>query len=148
MSYFLCGRCISLGFCCRLTVNLASDRNLDNPEYIRDVRMFAFSLSIKASRWHEHLTNLYRDYRGRVLGLDEREVSLDMDEFEVPHVREWFRDFCCTPCPEETIPRLRRESKERVRNLATILAAHYPERALLWGVRPSNDNRPPGNPDR
>ena len=68
------------------------------------------------------------------------EIYLNMQEFERLHIREWFRDFCCTPCSPDVEPRVRGEAKERVRILATILKAHNPDEALIWGVRAANDN--------
>jgi len=40
-----------------------------------------------------------------------RTVFLDMGVFEVPHIRDWFRDFYCTPCPPHITPYVRGEAK-------------------------------------
>ena len=108
----LCPLCRLDGYCRNLSVELVKDRDLDNSEYIRDLRAFAFGLSINDKDWHERLSNFYRDYQGWVVGAEKREVFMDMEEFEREHIREWFRDFCCTPCPSNVVPRVRPEARE------------------------------------
>lgn len=144
----LCTRCRLLGFCQNIQTKLVTNAELENSEFIRDVRATAFDEGVNDTEWHEHLSNLYRDYRGWIIdedanGGEENEVFVNTDELELPSIREWFRDFCCTPCPVHVTPRVRPEARERVRVLATILRATYPVRASLWGVRPANNNRPP-----
>nr|WP_281721263.1 hypothetical protein [Nitrosomonas nitrosa] len=119
-----------------------SDKNIENPEYVRDLRCFAYGLRISSHDWLEFLTDLYRDYPGRIIDARGAEVFLNMEEFETAGIREWFRDFCCTLCPPDVTPRVRPEAWERVRALATILRAHFPEAAMVWGVRAANDNEP------
>ncbi|ALG92010.1 MULTISPECIES: hypothetical protein [Actibacterium] len=143
MSTVLCPACTLNGYCKRLMTHFVTDQMLENSTYIRDLRNFAFGLNVKDSAWHEHLTNLYRDYRGWIVGFDGDEVHLDMEQFERPFIREWFRDFCHKRCPDDVTPRRRPESRERVRILATILTARFPSEALLWGVRAANDDDPP-----
>ena len=63
------------------------------------------------------------DLRGCIVDQAGRTVFLDMEVFEAPHIRDWFRDFCCTPCPSHITPYVRGEAKECVRILATILFA-------------------------
>lgn len=145
MSYFLCPACYMLGYCKRLRTPVVSDRDINNPEWVRDLRNFGYSLGVSDVRWHEFVSNHYRDYRGSIIKADGSEIFLDMGEFERPGIREWFRDFVCTPCPPEMRPRVRIEARERVRVLGTILKARYPAVAQSWGVRPSNDNVAPTN---
>jgi len=104
---------------------LVSDDALGDPDFLRSLRAFCFNLHISSYHWHDVLADLYRDYRGCVVDAAGCAVYLDMDVFEIPHIRDWFRDFCCTPCPPNITPYVRGEAKERVRVLATILKAHY-----------------------
>lgn len=137
-----CAYCRSVSFCQSLSVGLVSDIELANPDFIRDVRAFCLQLNISSYHWHDHLIDLYRDYRGHVLDESGAEIILNTCVFETPSIRDWFRDFCCTACPDHITPYVRGEAKVRVRVLATILRAVYPAQALLWGVRPANDNVP------
>ena len=143
MTIFLCSECRLNGYCRRIVAPVVSDDQLKSPEYIRDLRNFAASRGVTAESWLDHLADLYRDYPGWIIGPDGQEELLDLEQFERPHIREWFRDFCNGVCPPDVTPRVRVEARERVRILATILAARYPVDAMLWGVRPANDNRAP-----
>jgi hypothetical protein len=136
----LCNQCIGLGYCRKLNAHLVSDAELANPEFIRDVRTAADELCITRDQWRDHLSNLYRDYRGRILDREGNEVFLDMEVFEKASPY-WFRDFCITPRPGVR-PRVRQAARERVRVMATILRAVFPDAAQFWGVCPANDNEP------
>lgn len=114
-----CALCIIEDRCER--TRLVTDRELADPAFIRALRDFCFSLNVSSYHWLDFLTDLYRDYRGCIVDEAGRTVLLDMEVFEVPHIRDWFRDFCCTPCPPNVTPYVRGEAKERVRTLATIL---------------------------
>ena len=142
MNYQLCPVCMSLGYCPKKSVDVVVDEQLRNPDYLRDFKAFARSLGISDSCWHEHLSNLYRDFTGWVVGPDGKEVFLDMEEFERPNIREWFRDFLSS-LEEGARPRVRKEARERVRIFATVVSAHYPMDAMMWGIRVANDNCPP-----
>lgn len=125
-----CSLCIIENTCTQ--VRLVTDRELADPAFIRRLRDFCFALNISSYQWLDFLTDQYRDLRGCIVDHTGRTVFLDMDVFEVPHIRDWFRDFCCTPCPPHITPYVRGEAKERVRVLATILrtADHIPLKPL------------------
>lgn len=135
-----CGCCDVLDHCRNIKAPLVSDSELNNPEFIRDVRNFAYSLNISSYHWREHLNNLYRDYKGWIVGYDGKEAFLNMCIFENERHRNWFRDFCCTPTRDRVRPYVRKEARGRAKILATILRATYPQSAMMWGVRPANDN--------
>jgi len=135
-----CYHCTRFGFCRNRVARLVTNKELCNPDIIRDIRAHAYSLFIPYTGWHEYTVNLYRDYRGWICGPDGMEVLLDIDVFEADNIAYWFRAFCCTPCPNDIAPYVREEARERVRVLATILRAHNPKLALMWGVRAANDN--------
>lgn len=144
MAYQICGACIALGYCCQLRAKLVSDDELNNPEFIRDLRAWTYQLDIGPDHWLDYLSDQYRDYAGTVVD-DGEPVFLDLEELERPDIKYWFRDFCCTPCSPEVKPRVRREARERVRVLATILRAVFPGHANSWGLRGDNDNEAPGD---
>lgn len=120
-----------------------SDEEISREEFIIDFKSFLVAYSFKErllpSEWHEHVCSLYRDYRGWISDKAGSEVFLEMEVFEVPHIREWFRDFI-QPVPPGVQARIRLEARERIRALATIMRAYFPAEAMLWGVRAANDN--------
>lgn len=136
----ICTDCICLGYCIKRTARLVSNKEIANSNFIRDVRKYAYSLSIPYPQWHEHVSDTYRDYAGWIAGPDGREVFLELDIFETDSIRFWFRDFCCTPLPDNATPYVKDVALERVRVLATILRASNPKTALMWGIRAANDN--------
>lgn len=155
----LCTHCYTHNYCVRRDTQVVTDADLSNPEFIRDVRKLAFDLQVKPSQWLGYLYDALAEYVGLFVDKRGQLVEIDLDLFEVEDellfngastaaetaresMRLWFKDFCCTPCPPETRPMVRRESKERVRVLATILRAAHPRKAMLWGLRPANDNDP------
>lgn len=144
MNYQLCPACMNGGYCPKKSVAVVGDDKLSDPDYLRDFKEFVRYLDVSDFRWHEHLSNLYRDFPGRIVGQDGKEVFLDMEEFERPNIREWFRDFL-KPLRDGARPRVREEARERVRILATVLSAHHPFDAMLWGVHVANDNCAPAN---
>lgn len=137
-----CKHCPSVFDCPKAKVQLVSDRKLEDPEYLRDLRAFTANLNISPDHWLDYLTDTYRDYCGRIVS-GGRDIYLDMEVFEVPYLREWFRDFTCTPVRDGVCPRPRADTRERVRVLATLLSTRFPFAASLWSVRAANDNYPP-----
>lgn len=139
----LCVRCVSLGYCPSRWSHLVRDDELSEPLFLIDFKLFvtryAFRTRLTPDQWLDHLTGLYRDYPGWLRNQCGEEVFLDMTVFEVPHIREWFRDFV-RPVPVGVRPRIKASAKERVRAFTTIMRAHFPEEAMMWGVRAANDN--------
>lgn len=138
----LCPQCYCCGYCRKSVVQIVSDKQIANPEYIRDLRAFTAKLDIEADRWRCYLVDCYRDFSGWIAGEGGAEVFLDTSELERPHIREWCRDWLCKPCSPDVTPRVRAEARERIRVVATILTATYPAKAQFWGMRGANDNRP------
>ena len=136
----LCSCCVTLGYCRKLKSWIVTDEELNNPEFLRDVRITAGELGKTRDEWIEYLSNLYRDYPGRILDAQGEEVFLNMELLEEASPY-WFRDTCKAPLLRVT-PRLRIEARERFRVMATILRACFPDKAQFWGVRPANDNEP------
>ena len=145
MNADLCTSCLALGYCRDLKVVQVTDTQLADPELIRDVRATAYGCGKSADGWLEYANNLYRDFRGRIVTrgcASCEEVWLDMEELEAPCFRDWCAEWCCQPCPANVQPHVRKEAWERVRVLATILKASFPEQARYWGLRAANDNHP------
>ena len=133
-------QCYSGGYCKNLQSRIVSDQELANPLFVAHVRQTANELGFEASEWLDAVYDLYCEYRGCIVDANGREIFLDLEPFEVPFIREWFRDWACKPAKCGVRPRVREESRERIRVLATILRARYPERAMMWGVVAANDN--------
>ena len=134
----LCLECRILGYCHKKTVKIVSDRELADVEFLKRVRATAKALDYSPSEWVEKLSNFYRDFDGAIVDDAGEEVYLDMEVLEAEHIREWFRDWVNKPIPAGVRPRLRQESKERIRVLATILRARFPFDSIQWLV--ANDN--------
>ena len=121
---------------------LVTDTEIANPDFIRDGRAACNAQNKTAEQWVEHVHDLYRDYTGLIFDGEGHEIILNMEVFEVPSIRECFRDFACTPCPPEIIPRVRVAARPRVRVLLTVMRASFPLEAENWGVREAaNDNQ-------
>lgn len=135
----LCLRCLRGGFCRQAHTRLISDHELNDPVFRHDVQQTARQMRVSDHKWQEHVYDMYRDFNGAIVDTGGSDVTLDMNVFEEGAIREWFRDWIYSK-NQTRAPRLRAESRERVRILATLIRAHYPERALLWGQRPANDN--------
>ncbi|WP_084397123.1 hypothetical protein [Henriciella aquimarina] len=136
----LCWHCLGLGYCRKTTTLLVTDKRMENPDFLVDLRAFTVGLNISPDHWLDFLTDAYRDYRGRIVH-QGHEVFLDTQALEAASIREWFRDWACTPVRDGAQPRLREESRERIRVLATILSTRFPFEASMWGVRAANDNQ-------
>ncbi|MFG6537528.1 hypothetical protein [Sulfitobacter sp. CS16] len=140
---FLCIKCLGLGYCARRSCILLSDDDLDNPDFVEDVRACARLLEVSPERWRDYVYDAYRDYPGRVLGPNGTEVFLNLEVFETEGIREWFRDWIYRERPLCRSRKLRVEAKERVRVIGTLLRAQQPIAATTWGLRPANENFAP-----
>lgn len=135
--------CFPLGYCRNRQSRIVGNRDLANPDFVRDVHDFALALRIPCDAWLDKLTDHYRDLPGCVVDQSGQEVEIDMGCFETDGIRYWFRDWVNTPWSVDYMPKLRAESKPRVIALATILRATYPAESILWGIRAANDNDVP-----
>lgn len=136
----LCLTCLPQGFCRKRRTHLVTDVELASGRFRWDVRKKAYGLGLTPVEWVDAIHDLYSQCPGWIMHADGNEVFLDMNEFERPHIREWFRDWVCDlPARPET-QRLHPASKERIRILATIMRAHFPAEAMLWGKEIANDN--------
>ena len=121
-------------------VDLVTDSQLRNPAYLHDMRVFTASLDISPDDWPDFICDLYRDFRGLVVDQEGHTIGLNTDLLDT--YREWYRDWANKPVVPGIMPRLRKEAKARIRVIATILRAAFPEQTSSWGDEPSNDNSP------
>lgn len=142
----LCTQCFTLGYCRKATTPLVSEKRLESPDFLIDLRAFTASLNISPDHWLDFLVDTYRDYRGRIVHRGQ-EVFLDLNELESKSIKTWFRDFTNKPVADGVRPRLREESRARIRILTTILATRFPHEVSMLGVRAANDNSPPKSVD-
>lgn len=147
LSMYLCANCFVHGFCKKETTKVVSDRRIVSPDFLRDLRAFTSQLKISSDHWVDFLIDTYRDYPGRIFQ-DGNEVYLDTEALETPSMREWARDFLCQPVRNGAQPRPRKETRERIRVVATILATRYPFEVSMFGVRAANDNHAPSQSEK
>ena len=139
----LCTNCLSQGYCRFIKVQLVPVTALRDPDYLTDLkklmRLLSFQYQVTPEGWFEFLVILYRDYLGWIEGPDGEEIFLNLEVFDFPSRREWFRDFMRIVAGG-VVPRLRKESVPRVQAIATILTASFPQETFMLGVRGANDN--------
>jgi len=147
----LCGQCLLLGFCRRLQSYKVTEREIDARQFVMDLKRHARDLAIPSDSWAEYLIGRYRDYPGIIVDAAGREIELDTEVFALPSIKYWFREFI----GKEPLPlmatHVRREARERVIVMASILRAWEPVKANLWGKEIANDHRPlpvPANSNR
>lgn len=136
------------------TIQLVTDSELGNPEFVRDVRNFSARLGVKPAEWLDRVLELFARFDGCVVNAAHRpthlatEIFLPTDEdidggkgavIEY-RIRNWFEETFATPVPESVVPHVRVEARERFRIVASILRARFPFEGMMWGVRPANDN--------
>ena len=138
----LCSTCLDNAYRRARLVMMFTDAEITNPAFIVDFRAFASSLGISPERWPDYAVDLYRDFDGFIRDYEGHLIRLNTQHLEV--YPEWWRDWVNTPVEPGIVPRLRKESKARVRVLATILKIAFPDEAAGWGLAPANDNEPGG----
>lgn len=113
-------------------INLAQ---VETMETLNNIRAYCHAVALEHrlsnQDWLDWLTNEYRDLREPLIDPGGREVLLDMECFETPTIRFWFRDFLKTQ-PRSKVLRLRQESRPRLFALMNILAARDPLAAAYW----------------
>lgn len=139
----LCIKCLRLSFCRKKRARVVSDEEMENPHFINDARQTIgdrLSAAPDGIDVIDVLMSLYRDYPGRIVDARGVEVFLDTDLLETEQARAWLRAFLRADGPRRRAAYLRPEARERFRIIASIIRAAYPDEAMMWGVRPVNDN--------
>ncbi len=118
-----------------------SDAELDDPNFIRDVREYLSYMGISSHKWGDVLLDAYCKLPNRILHeVTGKPVYLDTRDLEDSTQREWFRDLM-EPIPNDHAPYNCAKPPERFRFVATILRALDPNGAAMWH-KPANDNVP------
>ncbi|MEM9054521.1 MAG: hypothetical protein AAGB16_04270 [Pseudomonadota bacterium] len=124
-------------------VELVTDEELRNPAFLIAFRAFTSALGIQPEAWPDYLMDIYRDFEGCITDRERHLIGLNTEHLEV--YPEWYRDWVNTAVPPGIVPRLRKESRARIRVLVTLLKIRFPEESAGWGVHPANDNDPGGH---
>jgi len=138
-------------------ISVVTNLDLQNSEFVRDVRNFAASLRIPQSRLLDAFLEAYArsdtcvvDDEGRPTTLrfdcllpSDQEIDEDRGVIVEARIQNWLEETFAVRVPSHVTPHVRVEARERFRVIATILRAAYPREAMMWGVRASNDNAPP-----
>lgn len=136
----LCEACEPFGYCVQLSVPLVTNKEMDDPAFIRDVREYLAELPVSSWAMRDYLIGGYRDALGEAYHpLTLASVSLDISAFVVSDHREWFRDLC-EPIPADHKPYILPKTRDRFRVMATILRLMDPKGTASWGLRAANDN--------
>jgi len=136
----LCKFCEPFGRCARLEVPLVTHKEMDDPEFVRDVRRYIAGLDVSSWAMTDYLIDGYRDYQGRVYHpLTHAHLFLDIEVLIERDLREWFRDLK-RPIPPEVKPYIHPTTRDRFRVMATILRLMDRKGTAHWGLRAANDN--------
>lgn len=113
-------------------VRIVSDEELANPLFLADVKNFASKLRIPRRRFMDWLADGLRDAEAELVDEFGNSAWIDFDVIERDHIDLWFRDWC-RRCRPDVTPRVRTESRERIRLVATTLRMIFPKEASVWG---------------
>ena len=132
-----CSECFAHGYCKCLTTRVTSNPELNNPDFVFDVKTNIHSLEMGPKTLREHLHNVIRDMHGGFYDLcDENvEVQFDLGFLETEDGLEWLKSMCDQPPAPGTRCHVRKERWEDFRAVSSILRAADPIRALGWGAR-------------
>lgn len=114
---------------------VVSDAQMSCPEFlidmIADIRIEVWDIPDR--NCSDHFMNIIRDLRGTFISPDGSEYVFS--ESLVEERRDCWRRSIKTDEPRTSPLRLRVENQEFFREAGSALAAQYPEKAALWGVR-------------
>ncbi len=129
----LCLECVKNGYCVRITSRVVTIDEVLDPLFVYDVRDFCWRLGISRDAWLDRLAGWLRDFDGHFVDQAGRSVEIDLESFDTPSIRYYFRDNACTrPNPNGYVHPM---AVERFRVMATILKARFPVVASTWGKR-------------
>ena len=116
-------------------VCIVTDEELDDPYFLADVKTFAWKLRIPHRRFRDWFVDGVRDSEVELVDVFGNPADFNYEEIEREHVELWFRDWAKRPA-RHIHPRLRRESRERIRLIATMLRMIFPKETSVWGPVP------------
>ncbi len=129
----LCLECVKNGYCVRITSHVVTVNEVLDPYFVYDVRDFCWRLGISRDAWLERLAGWLRDFDGHFVDQAGQSVEIDLEAFDTPSIRYYFRDNACTrPNPNGYVHPM---AVDRFRVMATILKARFPVVASTWGKR-------------
>lgn len=130
---FACSECEIKGYCKEIKVEIVSLSDMQNPQYVYDVRDFCWRLGISRDAWLDRLAGWLRDFDGHFVDQTGRSLEIDLEAFDTPSIRYYFRDNACTrPNPNGYVHPM---AVDRFRVMATIVKARFPVVASTWGKR-------------
>lgn len=151
-----CGVC-PVQRCAGRASRLVSDTEINNSEFVRDVRNFAARLGVRPAEWLDRILELFAQFDGCIVNAahqpahlttdillpTDEEIDDDKGAVIESRIRNWLEETFATPVPENVDPHVRVEARERFRIVASILRARFPSHAIGWGLRGANDNFAP-----
>lgn len=123
-------------------VVVASESELRNPHYIRDLRAAVAAERLPRRLWRDAIADTLRDFAGAVLKADRTpwEVPEIDDHFPEDDDQRWVSDFA-RPLAEGKPFRMQGRVIERVRLIDLFFRIRHPELAATFGrPRSANDN--------
>ena len=113
---------------------------LDNPLWLSDAKEFIRKLQISRTKIRDYLADGLRDSKVILVELDGKRTHVefhhleksDGDDDDSDGFEWWYKDWC-KPTPPGVTPRLRREARERVRAITTIVRMMFPKETSVWG---------------
>lgn len=132
----------------KLAVQVASDKELKNREYLHDLKASVARQCIARRQWLDELADTFRDYEGAILV--NRNTLYDLpdldDAFDDDIEMRWLSEFI-RPAPDGKPVRLQSRVIERVRIIDLYFRIRYPALASTFGkLRAVNDNVPRPEP--
>lgn len=116
-----------------ITVRLVSDGELSDPVFLADVKTFASRLRVPRRQFVDWLVDGVRDSETCLIDSAGDPVTIEFEEIEKDNIDLWVRDWVRMP-ERHVAPRLRAESRERVRLVATMLRMIFPKESSVWGT--------------
>ena len=138
---FLCNECDIKGFCVEIKIEVVKLSDLQNPQYVYDIRDFCFRLGISRDAWLERLTDWLRDFNGQFVDDAGRIVEIDLESFDTASIRYYFRDNCCARPNRNGF--VHPNALARFQVMASIIKARFPSVAETWGKRNVNRQHVP-----
>ena len=146
-----CSGCVCFGFCTEIAFPIVTDDQLDNPDWLRDARIFASSLAISGALWVSEIFDMHSRMPMRVsIKVDGKTAILEalpvgelflpsddtIDDGRAPQYMEslrcWCRDFLDAPIPHDITPYVTTQRREHARIVLTLIAMHNPEAYMKW----------------
>ncbi len=137
----LCKECLIQGFCRAEERKIVTNTELENGFFRVDACNSIHDAVVSMPYRHcpDYYATKYRDFKGWFSDDYGNEIYPVLDPlWNAPD--EWWRDNFYHKHYDENPFCLRIENRERLRGLFSLHRALNPKKAMLWGIRPVNDN--------